>query len=250
MIRSIAVIEGDVVIGSGSVIHHHAFVGNGARIGKNCQVHHGAVVSNVPQDLKFKGTEKTYVELGDRSVVREFATLHRGTIHTADTNAGTKDGVTRIGQGCLIMAYAHVAHDCTVGDEVILANAVQLAGHVTIERWANIGGACLVHQFSLIGTMSMIGGGAQIRKDIPPFAFVGGDPTAISGINRVGMQRRGCTPEVVEAIKSCYSTLYFSGLNISAGLEQISTSDLIQNPEAKHVVAFIRSSKRGVLGRQ
>src|ERR1017187_342606 len=146
-----AIVEGDVHIGRGSHIHHHAFIGTGARIGERCQVHHAAVVSNVPQDLKFKGSEKTYVELGNDSVVREFATLHRATIHDYDTNAGTMDGVTRVGANCLIMAYSHIAHDCFIGEGVILSNATQLAGHVTVDKWTTVGGGCLVHQFCLIG---------------------------------------------------------------------------------------------------
>src|SRR5437773_5685503 len=111
-----AIVEGDVQIGRGTKVHHHAFVGSGARIGERCQIHHAAVVSNVPQDLKFKGTEKTYVELGDDTTIREFATIHRGTIHEADTNAGTPNGITRVGRGALVMAYAHIAHDCLIGD--------------------------------------------------------------------------------------------------------------------------------------
>lgn len=243
-----AIVEGDVHIDAGSVIHHHAFIGTGARIGKRCSVHHSAVVSNVPQDLKFKGTEKTYVEVGDDCTIREFATLHRATVHSYDTTAGTLDGYTRIGRGSLIMAYAHVAHDCLVGEEVILSNVVQLAGHVTIEPFAIIGGGCLIHQFSLIGTLAMVGGGAQIRKDIPPFALIGGEELKFSGINRVGLQRRGKSPETIRAIKDAYATIYDAGLNITDGLQKLTTTPLARYPEIQHIVEFIQKSKRGIVG--
>jgi UDP-N-acetylglucosamine acyltransferase len=243
-----AIIEADVHIDEGSVIHHHAFIGTGARIGKRCIVHHAAVVSNVPQDLKFKGTEKTYVEVGDDCTIREFATLHRATIHEFETNAGTLDGVTRVGRGSLIMAYAHIAHDCFVGEEVILSNSVQMAGHVSVESFAIIGGGCLIHQFSLVGSMVMIGGGAQIRKDIPPFALIGGEELKFSGINRVGLQRRGKSPDTIRAIKDAYKSLYDSGLNISDGLAKLSSSELAVIPEVQQIIHFVRSSRRGIVG--
>lgn len=243
-----AIVEGDVVIGRGSKIHHHSFVGNGARIGERCIIHHAAVVSNVPQDLKFKGDEKTYVELGDDSVIREFATIHRGTIHQSDSNAGTKDGVTRVGRGNLIMAYAHVAHDCTIGEGVILSNAVQIAGHVSIDKWSILGGGCLVHQFCMIGSLCMIGGGAEVRKDVPPFSLVGGGDAKFSGINRIGLQRRGVTPDTVQAIKSAYFTLYNSGHNVSQAVKTIEQSPDSTLPEIRQVLDFIALSKRGIIG--
>jgi len=242
------IIEGDVEIDEGCVIHHHAFIGNGARLGKRCTVHHAAVVSNVPQDLKFKGTEKTYVIVGDDCTIREFATLHRATEHAFDTNAGTHDSSTRIGRSCLVMAYAHVAHDCLIGDEVILSNMVQMAGHVTIEPHAIIGGGCLIHQFSLIGTMSMVGGGSQIRKDIPPFALIGGETLRFSGINKIGLQRHGKSPETIAAIKAAYATIYSSGLNFGDGIKKLSNEPTASIPEVQHIIEFIRSSKRGIVG--
>ncbi|MDP4200459.1 MAG: acyl-ACP--UDP-N-acetylglucosamine O-acyltransferase [Bacteroidota bacterium] len=247
-IGAYAIVEGDVEIGRGTRIHHHVFLGNGARIGERCQIHHAAVVSNVPQDLKFMGTEKTYVELGDDSVVREFATIHRATIHQADTNAGTLDGVTRIGRGTLIMAYAHVAHDCKVGEGVILSNATQLAGHVTVEDLATIGGGGLVHQFCMIGTLSMIGGGAEVRKDVPPFSLIGGGGARFSGINRIGLARRGKSRETIQAIKSSYFTLYHSGLNVTAAVRSIEQSPESAIPEVQQILRFISLSKRGIIG--
>ncbi len=243
-----AIVEGDVQIGRGSKIHHHAFVGTGARIGERCVIHHAAVVSNVPQDLKFKGTEKTYVEIGDDTVIREFATVHRGTIHTSDTNAGTMDGVTRVGAGCLIMAYSHVAHDCLIGEGVILSNATQLAGHVTIGKWTNLGGGCLVHQFCLIGMLCMVGGGAEVRKDVPPYSLVGSGDAKFSGINRIGLQRRGKSPETIQTIKSAYFTLYNSGKNVSDAVKAISNGPDAQLPEIQEILNFISLSKRGIIG--
>jgi UDP-N-acetylglucosamine acyltransferase len=243
-----AIVEGDVQIGRGTKVHHHAFVGNGARIGERCQIHHAAVVSNVPQDLKFKGTEKTYVELGDDCTIREFATVHRATLHDADTNAGTKDGVTRIGNGCLVMAYSHVAHDCFLGEGVILSNATQLAGHVTVEKWCTIGGGCLIHQFCMVGSLSMLGGGAEVRKDVPPFSLVGGGDAKFSGINRIGLQRRGKDADTLQAVKSAYFTLYNSGLNVTAAVKTIADSPDATIPEIQQILHFISLSKRGIIG--
>ncbi|HET6510779.1 MAG TPA: acyl-ACP--UDP-N-acetylglucosamine O-acyltransferase [Candidatus Kapabacteria bacterium] len=243
-----AIIEGGVEIGENSKIHHHAFIGKGARIGKNCQIHHAAVVSNVPQDLKFKGTEATFAEIGDNTVIREFATIHRATEHSASTNAGTHDGVTRVGKNCLIMCYTHIAHDCFVGDEVIISNAVQVAGHVTIEKWATIGGGCLVHQFSLIGSLAMIGGGAQVRKDIPPYSLSGGADVRFSGINKIGLQRRGSSVEAIQNVKTAYTTIYHSGLNVGSAIAKLKDMEEYSSSEVQHIVSFIESSKRGVIG--
>lgn len=247
-IGAYAIVEGDVEIGLGTKIHHHAFIATGARIGERCQIHHAAVISNVPQDLKFKGTEKTYVELGDDCVVREFATLHRGTIHQSDSNAGTFDGVTRIGRGALIMAAAHIAHDCQVGDGLIMGGATQLAGHVSVGDFTTFGGGAGVHQFCMIGTLSMIGGMAQVRKDVPPFSLTGGGEACFSGINRIGLSRRGKSQDTIRAIKSTYFTLYNSGLNVSAAVREIEQGPDSALPEIQEILSFIALSKRGIIG--
>ena len=240
------IVEGDVTIGADTKVHHHAFIGTGARIGERCQIHHAAVVSNVPQDLKFKGLEKTYVEVGNDTTIREFATIHRATIHEADTNAGTMDGVTRVGSGVLVMAYAHIAHDCLIGDGVILSNGVQLAGHVTVEKWVTLGGGCLVHQFCMIGAISMLGG-SQVRKDVPPFSLVGGGDAKFSGINRIGLQRRGIAAETIQAIKAAYFSLYHSGLNVTEAVANIMNGPNASLPEIQQILKFISLSKRGII---
>ena len=228
-----------------------SFAGNGARIGERCQIHHAAVVSNVPQDLKFKGTEKTYVELGNDCVIREFATIHRATIHESDTNAryeGCRNA--RVGAGCLIMAYSHVAHDCFIGEGVILSNATQLAGHVTVDKWTTVGGGCLVHQFCLIGMLCMIGGGAEVRKDVPPYSLVGGGDAKFSGINRdgIGLQRRGKDAATLQAIKSAYFTIYNSGMNVSDAVRSIANGPDASLSEVQEILHFISLAKRGIIG--
>jgi len=242
-----AVIEGDVIIGNHSHIHHHAFIANGARIGEHCIVHHSAVIGNTPQDLKFKGTEKTYAEIGDGTTIREFATIHRATEHTGNYAAGTHDGYTRVGKNCLVMAYAHVAHDCLVGDSVILSNAAQLGGHVTVESYAIIGGLTGLHQFSLIGGYSMVGGGLMITKDIPPYSLIGDQPARFGGINRIGLERRGFTTEMIEAIRKAYKFVYYSGLNVADGIASILAEPDLNIPEVRRIVDFIRKSDRGII---
>jgi UDP-N-acetylglucosamine acyltransferase len=244
-----AVIEGNVIIGDHSHIHHHTFIADGARIGANCVIHHSAVIANTPQDLKFKGTEKTYAEIGDGTTVREFATIHRATEHAGTYVAGTHDGVTRVGKNCLVMAYAHVAHDCLVGDSVILSNAAQLGGHVTVESFAIIGGLTGLHQFSLIGGYSMVGGGLMIVKDIPPYSLIGDQPARFGGINHIGLSRRGFSPEKIEAIRKAYKLIYFSGMNVADGITEIKADTELNIPEVQRIIDFINKSDRGIISR-
>ncbi|MEI8135244.1 MAG: acyl-ACP--UDP-N-acetylglucosamine O-acyltransferase [bacterium] len=242
-----AIIEGDVIIGDHTVIHHHAFVADGARIGADCIVHHSAVISNTPQDLKFKGSEKTYAEIGDGTTIREFATIHRATIHSGSYPAGTHDAVTRIGKNCLIMAYSHVAHDCSVGDSVILSNSAQLGGHVTVESFAIIGGLTGLHQFSIVGGYSMVGGGLMIVKDIPPYSLIGDQPPRFGGINKIGLSRRGFTAENIDAIRTAYKLIYFNGLNVADGIAAVEADSALSIPEVTRILDFIRKSERGII---
>ena len=228
-------IDANVEIGDGTIIDSGAVVRSGARIGKNCHIHSNAVVGDIPQDLKFQG-EDTLAIIGDNTVIREFVTIHRGT---------ASRGKTVVGNNCLIMAYCHVAHDCIVGDHVIMSNASQLAGEVEAGDWAIIGGGALVHQFTLIGCHVMIQGGALVNKDIPPYCMAARYPIAYEGVNKVGLHRRGYTSEQIDAIADVYRTIYDSGLNVTQSLAE--AEKLPASPERDIIIAFVRASKRGIV---
>ena len=229
------IIEEDVRIGDGTIIESHARLGRGARIGQDCRIHHCAVVGGAPQDLKYAG-EPTELFVGDRTTIREFATVHRGTTHS---------GKTVVGSDCLIMAYAHVAHDCRIGNHVILANAVNLAGHVTIEDWVTVGGVVPVHQFVRLGAHCIIGGGFRVPQDIVPYALAAGYPLRVVDINRIGLQRRGFTKEQLDALSRAFRILFRSKLNTTQALERIK-ADVAQTAEVRYLVEFIESSERGI----
>jgi UDP-N-acetylglucosamine acyltransferase len=235
-INAFTIIEDDVEIGEDCDIGPHVVVYNGARIGKRVKIMQGASVSNIPQDLKFANEESLfYIE--DDTVIREFVTLHRGTIET---------GFSRIGKNSLIMAYAHVAHDVTIGENSIISNAVQIAGHVTIGDYVIIGGSTVVHQFCKVGDHSMIGGGFRIVKDIPPYVIAGNEPLKFSGLNLVGLRRRGFSNDDINSLKEVYNLLYNSGLNISQAKEKIN-SKLIKNKYVQNILKFIDESSRGII---
>ncbi len=231
-----AVIEDNVIIGEGTHIQAHVHLRRGARIGKNCTIFTGASIGAVPQDLKFSG-EATTAIVGDRTVVREYATIHRGT---------TARYQTIVGSDCLIMAYCHVAHDCIIGDRVILANGVQLGGHVQIEDWVTIGGLSGVHQFSHVGKHSMIGAGVLVRKDVPPYILAGNQPLGFSGINSIGLRRREFSEQQIDAITQLYKLIYYSGLNIGDALRKAQETSH-DSEEAKEIIGFIESSRRGII---
>jgi len=231
-----AVIEGNTVIGDGTVIGPQAYIAAGTRIGRNCRVFKGAVLGTVPQDLKYKG-EDTLLEIGENTTIREFATLNRGTVES---------GTTRIGAHCLLMAYVHVAHDCEIGDHVILANAVNLAGHVKIEEWASVGGMTPVHQFVRIGCHAFIGGGYRVPKDIPPYILASGEPLQYSGLNSVGLRRRNFSSETLLLLKRVYKLIFRSGKNVSQALQTIE-QEFQPTPEIQHIIEFIRASQRGII---
>lgn len=228
-------IDANVEIGDGTIIDSGAVVRSGTRLGKNCHIHANAVVGDIPQDLKFQG-EDTVAIIGDNTVIREFVTIHRGT---------ASRGKTVVGDNCLIMAYCHVAHDCIVGNHVIMSNAAQLAGEVEVADWAIIGGGALVHQFTHIGCHVMIQGGALVNKDIPPYCMVARYPIAYEGVNKVGLHRRGYTSEQIDAIADVYRTIYDSGLNVTQSLEE--AAKLPASAERDTVIDFVRASKRGIV---
>jgi UDP-N-acetylglucosamine acyltransferase len=229
-------IEEDVVIGDDTKIMNGAFLGSGARIGKNCKVHPYAIISNVPQDLKFRDLRTTF-EIGDNTTIREFAALHRGTEFRMKS---------MVGKNCFIMAYVHIAHDCFIGDNVIIANSVQMGGHVTIGDFVNIGGLTAIHQFAKIGSHSMVGGSSKVRKDVPPYALVSDEPLSFMKINVIGLRRRGFTPDTLKNIEKAYDIIYFSKLNVTQALQRIKETMEI-TPEVHNIISFIEGSERGIV---
>lgn len=236
VVEPFAVIHKNVEIGEGSWIGPHVTIMEGARIGKNVKIYPGAVVSTIPQDLKFDG-EDTLAIIGDDTVIRECVTVSRGT----------KDKFkTVVGKNCLIMAYCHVAHDCLVGDHVIMSNSVQLAGHVTIDDFAILGGTAAVHQFVKIGAHVMISGGSLVRKDVPPYTKAAREPLSYAGINSVGLRRRGYTNEKIAEIQEIYRIIYLSGLNNAEALDKIEL-ELPPSKERDEIINFLRNSDRGIM---
>jgi UDP-N-acetylglucosamine acyltransferase len=235
-IDAFAYIDENVIIGDGTHIYPHATVLSGARIGKNCNIFPGAVISAIPQDLKFVGEETTAV-IGDYTTIRECVTVNRGT---------ASKGTTIVGNHCLIMAYAHVAHDCKLGDRIILGNTTQLAGEVVVDDWAIVSGGTLVHQFCHLGAHIMVQGGSKITKDIPPYMMVGREPLAYMGLNIVGLRRRGFVAEQMNAIQESYRYVYLSGLNTTQALDAIE-KNIPSSKEREDIVSFIRSSERGII---
>ncbi len=236
VIEPFTTIHKNVVIEEGTWIGSNVTIMEGARIGKNCRIFPGAVISAVPQDLKFAG-EDTTVEIGDHTVVRECATINRGTVDRYKTVVGAH---------CLIMAYVHIGHDCVVGDHCILGNTVQLAGHVQIDPYAIFGGACAVQQFTKIGAHAYIGGGSLVRKDVPPFTKAAREPLSYAGINSVGLRRRGYSGETISEIQEIYRIIYLSGLNNSVALSEIEMK-MAPSKERDEIVQFIQTSERGIM---
>ncbi|MDD5839461.1 MAG: acyl-ACP--UDP-N-acetylglucosamine O-acyltransferase [Bacteroidales bacterium] len=229
-------IDCNVEIGEGTRIGSNVTILEGARIGKNCNIFPGAVIGAIPQDLKFKG-EDTLAIIGDNTTLRECVTVNRGT---------ASKGKTEVGSNCLIMAYSHVAHDCKVGDNVIISNATQLAGEVVVDNYAVIGGGTLVHQFCHLGAHVMIQGGALINKDVPPFVKAAREPISYAGVNSIGLRRRGFSSESIRDIQDIYRYLYLSGLNVTDAISRIE-AELPATPERDEIILFVRNSKRGII---
>jgi UDP-N-acetylglucosamine acyltransferase len=238
IIHAFSIIEDDVEIGNDCEIGPSAVLYDGARIGNKVKIYQGASVAHRPQDLKF-GNEKTYFYVDDNTVIHEFVTLHRGTQET---------GMSKVGKNCLLMAYTHIAHDCVIGDNVIFANAVQVAGHVQVEDWVIMGGTSAIHQFSFVGKHSMVGANAIVLKDVPPFVMSGRFPIKYEGLNKIGLRRRGFSNEDIETIKKAYDMIYNSGLNVSQALVKLE-SEFDQNQYVQDIISFVRKSKRGIIGR-
>jgi len=230
------IVEDDVTIGNETEIRSNVVIASGARIGENCKIFNGAVLATVPQDLKFEN-EKTTLEIGNNTTIREFATLNRGT---------TDHWKTVVGDNCLLMAYSHVAHDCTLGNNVIIANSVNMAGHVTIEDFVGIGGMVPIHQFVKIGKHTFIGGGFRVPKDVPPYIRAMGEPLRYAGLNSVGLQRRGFSQDTLSELKKAYRIFYRSNLTVTKALEKIE-SEIKPIEEIKNLVRFIKSCERGII---
>jgi UDP-N-acetylglucosamine acyltransferase len=231
-----AFIDSNVEIGDGTWIGPNATVLYGARIGKNCKIFPSAVVSGIPQDLKFVGEEST-AEIGDNTTVREGVTVNRGTAAV---------GKTVVGNNCLLMAYAHIGHDCAIGDYCIIGNGCGLAGEVKVHDWAILSGGTLVHQFARIGAHVMIGGGSRVRIDVPPYIKADREPLAYMGLNSVGLSRRGFEKETIDEIHNIYRVLFQSGLNNSQALQKV-VDDFKPSKEKDYIVDFIKNSERGII---
>ena len=236
VIEPFVTIDKDVIVGEGTRIGSNATILPGTRIGKNCRIFPGAVIGAVPQDLKFKG-EYTTVQIGDNTTIRECVTINRGT---------AARGKTVVGSNCLIMAYVHIAHDCVVGDNVILVNSTQLAGEVKVDDWAIIGGMSAIHQFCHIGSHVMISGGSLVRKDVPPFIKAGREPLSYVGINSIGLRRRSFNNEKIREVQEIYRYIYQKGLNTAQAVEIIE-AEMSATPERDEILLFVKDSKRGII---
>jgi UDP-N-acetylglucosamine acyltransferase len=236
MISPLAYVSPKAQLGKNVTIDAFAYIDDNVILGDNCHVFPHAVIGCVPQDLKFKG-EETWTVIGENCVLREFVTIHRGT---------ASKGKTVVGKNNLIMAYCHVAHDCILHDNIIMSNATQLAGEVEVDDFAIIGGGTLVHQFTHIGGHCMIQGGSKVNKDIPPYAIIAREPIAFCGINSVGLNRRGFTPEQIHTIQEVYRLLFQNGMNTTQALDYIEAT-MPKSTERDSIVAFVRASTRGVV---
>jgi UDP-N-acetylglucosamine acyltransferase len=252
-IHATAIVDPEAELGAGVTVGPHAIIGPQVRvgtrtaigagvlverntvIGEECRIHKGAVLGTDPQDLKFQG-EESWLRIGDRTEIREYATLNRGT---------SESGETVVGDDCLLMAYVHVAHDCRLGNRIIISNATQMAGHVTIDDWAIISGLVAVHQFVRIGRHAFIGGLSRVAQDVAPFCRVSGNPPKIYGLNTVGLERRGFPAESRAALKKAYRMLFHSELNLSQALVRV-REELEMKGEVGEFIEFIESSERGV----
>jgi UDP-N-acetylglucosamine acyltransferase len=232
-----SVIGADVTIGTGTVVGPHVVINGPTRIGAHNRLFQFASIGEAPQDMKYRG-EPTRLEIGDRNVFREFTTINRGTAHA--------EGVTRIGNDNLFMAYAHVAHDCTVGSNTVFANCAALGGHVEIGDWAILGGLTAVHQFSKVGAHAFLAGGAIVTRDVPPYVMVAGNPAVPHAINSEGLKRRGFAPAQIRHIREAYRVVYRSGLRLIEALERLE-SVAAGEPEVRMFIEFIRHSGRSVV---
>lgn len=235
-ISPLAYVSPKAQIGKNVTIDAFAYIDDNVIIGDNCHIFPSAVIGAVPQDLKFRG-EETWTIIGDNCVLREYVTVHRGT---------ASKGKTVVGNNNLIMAYCHIAHDCILHDNIIMSNCTQLAGEVEVDDFAIIGGGTLVHQFSHLGGHIMIQGGTKVNKDVPPYVIAAHDPIAFCGINSIGLNRRGYTPEQIHTIQEVYRLIFNGGMNTSQALAYVE-ANIPASPERDYILNFIKNSPRGIL---
>ena len=236
VVEPFVTIERNVEIGSGTGIGSNVTIMEGARIGENCEIFPGAVISAIPQDLKFDGEDSLAI-IGDNTIIRECATINRATKAT---------GKTIVGNNCLIMAYAHIAHDCVIGNNAIIVNNVALGGHVEIGEHAIIGGITAVHQFIKIGKHCMVSGGSLVRKDIPPYVKAGREPLSFIGINSIGLRRKNFSEEEITEIQDIYRILYQKGNNNTQAVNKIEIDFKISEIRDE-IISFVRNSGRGIM---
>jgi UDP-N-acetylglucosamine acyltransferase len=232
-----SVIEKNVSIGEGTKIGPHVVIREGTYIGKQCQISQFASIGEAPQSVGYKG-EKTSLQIGDHNIIREFVTLHRGTIKGG--------GKTVIGNENFLMAYSHVAHDCQIGNQVVMANGATLAGHILIEDFAIIGGLSAIHQFCRVGTYAIIGGLSGVLMDIPPYTKAQGDRTKLFGLNTIGLKRANFSEKTLKALKKAYRIIFRSGLTLEKAMKQVGEDEISWTPEVQHFLQFIQCSKRGI----
>jgi len=230
-----SIIGKNVRIGKRTKIGSGVLIEGWTTIGEDCVISKGAAIGGPPQDLHYKGV-RSFIKIGDRNLIREYVTIHRGT---------KEESTTRIGNDCFIMAYSHIAHNCTIEDGVIMANLGTLAGYVTVEKKVVIGGLSAAHQYVRIGAYSIIGGCSKVVKDVPPYTKVDGHPATLWGLNTIGLRRGGFSPKTRELLKRAYTILFRSNLNTSQALGRIENG-LEPIPEIRHLCDFIRNSKRGI----
>lgn len=236
VVEPFVTIHKNVEIGEGTWIGSNVTIMEGARIGKNCKIFPGAVISAIPQDLKFDG-EVTTVEIGDNTTIRECVTINRGT---------KTQNKTVVGKNCLLMGYVHIAHDCKIGDNVIIGNASQIAGEVLIDDFAILSGLVAVHQFVKIGAHVMVSGGSLVRKDVPPYTKAAREPLGYEGVNSIGLRRRGFSSEKISEIQEIYRMLYLRGLNNAKALAKIE-AEMPATKERDEIISFIKGSDRGIM---
>jgi len=232
-----SVIEKDVTIGEGTTIGPHVVIREGTRIGKRCHIFQFSSIGEAPQHFAYKG-EETSLLIGDQNIFREFVTLHRGTAHGG--------GKTVIGNGNFFMAYSHVAHDCNIGNHVVMANGATLGGHILIEDHAIIGGLVAIHQFCRIGAHAFIAGVSGILSDIVPYVLAQGAPATLFGLNAVGLKRSRFSEETVRALKKAYRIIFRSALTLEKAMKRVEEDEISQIPEVQHLIDFIKNSKRGI----